>query len=386
MELARSCCQPSHTHLFAQYFYQLLVSEKEYDIETKPHVPNGILCKAAGLNQRPVLGKGICSDLNRTAQRLHMVARKTLETMSGAILNRSHSKFAAKSITNEIWCLKAIWWPMLTGWASIFDLRIFGQSAFANIHLLCYWPTVHNSISKICPKFQVISSHFFQVDELLDEHWAKIVQNDDISTPIYVECERMYRSNVCVQEFSYFVSGFWYSTWKIRAQWSCMQKIGCRWWNTTSHIPFFSSNWNEPMAKWSRWVAKSWVTWVRFLMSAEMPCCASAILRSTEPVSALTHTLFKLLRSLYFVFRGLRQWRSRADRVVNLNTTIWLPLFWRTWTRARANTRPHVLTWHMGRDYSYCRASELTDSQVSGFVYSWFLEIQKRRRPHKRLF
>ena len=25
------------------------------------------------------------------------------------------------------------------------------------------------SISKICPKFQVISSHFFKVDELLDE-------------------------------------------------------------------------------------------------------------------------------------------------------------------------------------------------------------------------
>ena len=30
-----------------------------------------------------------------------------------------------------------------------------------NNHLLCYWPTIHILILKICPKFQVISSHFF---------------------------------------------------------------------------------------------------------------------------------------------------------------------------------------------------------------------------------
>ena len=35
------------------------------------------------------------------------------------------------------------------------------QSVFVNNHLLCYWPTIHNSLLKICPKFQVLSSHFF---------------------------------------------------------------------------------------------------------------------------------------------------------------------------------------------------------------------------------
>ena len=50
--------------------------------------------------------------------------------------------------------------PALTGRASIFDLKIFEQSAFVNNHLLCYWPTIHNSISKICLKFQIISSTF----------------------------------------------------------------------------------------------------------------------------------------------------------------------------------------------------------------------------------
>ena len=36
--------------------------------------------------------------------------------------------------------------------------RFYEQSAFVNTHLLCFGPTIH---SKICPKFQVISSHFF---------------------------------------------------------------------------------------------------------------------------------------------------------------------------------------------------------------------------------
>ena len=156
---------------------------------------------------RPVQEKGVCSDSNRTAQRLQMAARKSLETMSGVILNRLQPKFAAKLVANEMQCLKAMWWPALTGWASIFNLKIFW--AICN-HLLCYWPTIHDSISKICPKFQVISSHFFKVDELLnelfDEHWAKIVQSEIFSTPIYVECNKMCQSQVCIQEFWYWKS------------------------------------------------------------------------------------------------------------------------------------------------------------------------------------
>ena len=36
--------------------------------------------------------------------------------------------------------------------------RFFEQFFFVNNHLLCNWPTIHNSISKICPKFQVFQS------------------------------------------------------------------------------------------------------------------------------------------------------------------------------------------------------------------------------------
>ena len=36
-----------------------------------------------------------------------------------------------------------------------------------------------------------------------------MVQSENISTPIYVKCDKMYRPKVCVQEFWYFkfVSG-----------------------------------------------------------------------------------------------------------------------------------------------------------------------------------
>ena len=40
----------------------------------------------------------------------------------------------------------------------------------------------------------------------------------------------------------------------------------------------------------------------------------------------------------------------------------------------------------MGRDQSDCGALELTDCQVSSFVFSWFLENREKRRPRKKLF
>ena len=65
--------------------------------------------KSVANEMRPVRGKGVCSDSNRTAQQLQMAARKSLETMSGVILNRLQPKFAAKLVANEMQCLKAMW-------------------------------------------------------------------------------------------------------------------------------------------------------------------------------------------------------------------------------------------------------------------------------------
>ena len=45
-------------------------------------------------------------------------------------------------------------------------------------------------ILKICTKSQVLISH---VSKLLDEHLAKNVQGENISTPIYVQCNLLSR-------------------------------------------------------------------------------------------------------------------------------------------------------------------------------------------------
>ena len=64
--------------------------------------------KSVANEMRPVPGKGVCSDSNRTAQRLQMAAHKSFEMMSGVILNRLQPRFAAKSVANEMRCLKAM--------------------------------------------------------------------------------------------------------------------------------------------------------------------------------------------------------------------------------------------------------------------------------------
>ena len=98
-----------------------------------------------------------------------------------------------------------------------------------------------------------------------------------------------------------------------------------------------------------------------------------------------TRALYIAALSIIF-FLGFSQWQSRANRVINLNTTIRLPLFWRTWTRAwdSLTTLAHMCwpgTWaENARDYSDCRASELTDSQVSGLIFSWFLENTEKTK------
>ena len=127
-------------------------------------------------------------------------------------------------------------------------LEFFRNLFFVTNHLLCYWPTTHNSIWKICPNFQVLSSHFFEIDELHDEHWANIVQSKNNSTLIYVKWGKIHQSKVCVQEFWYFVSGLDIQLEQSKNDCFVCKKVGCRFRNTTSHISFFSVNWYDSMA------------------------------------------------------------------------------------------------------------------------------------------
>ena len=46
-----------------------------------------------------------------------------------------------------------------------------------------------------------------------------------------------------------------------------------------------------------------------------------------------------------------------ADRVLTLNMSIWLPLFWSSWSRALGPDSATCAGLEHGRDYSYCKAS-----------------------------
>ena len=71
--------------------------------------------------------------------------------------------------------------PALTDKLLFLIKWLFEQSATENNHQLYYdWPSIHNSILKICSKFQVPSVHFSEVNDLLDEHWVKNVQSKNI--------------------------------------------------------------------------------------------------------------------------------------------------------------------------------------------------------------
>ena len=163
------------THSFAQFsfFSWSLTKNNSY-------IVNGILCKASDLNQLYVWERGVCSDSNQTAQQLQMEVCKSLETISGMILNWLKQKFAVK------WVAK--WNAMAESnsetstdcqWTSlIVNLKIFWDICHSKNPSLVLL-TNHNSISKICAKFQALNSHF---SEVLTAKWMTELSGQRSST------------------------------------------------------------------------------------------------------------------------------------------------------------------------------------------------------------
>ena len=91
-----------------------------------------------------------------------------------------------------------------------------------------------------------------------------------------------------------------------------------------------------------------------------------------------------------FFFLGFRQWRSRTDRVLILNMNIRLALFWRnsSWspTPARGKDSATCAGLTHGRDYSYCRASELKLQKRLVTVFPWIVENTFKQWPTVRVF
>ena len=169
LESAGSCCQPkprpslrSVLRSFIGLWVKLWPRNKTACSESNP--VQGSRSKSTTCPRR---GRPLRFKLNSTATSdgwEHML-ENDISLLSGVILNRQQPNRSQMKCYVWMPCCDQCWQDELRFlmWA------FFEQSSFINIHLLCYRPTIHDSILKICPKFQVFSSHFFKVDELLDE-------------------------------------------------------------------------------------------------------------------------------------------------------------------------------------------------------------------------
>ena len=161
MELAKSCCQPkphpslrsiflSFIHLWAKIWHRNKTACSEL---------NPVQSSRSKLTTCLWKGRLLIFKSNSTATIwLSAKAGKGCQAWFWIDCNQRLQPNRLQ-IKYYVWkpCSDQRWQDKL--WFSIW--RFFEQSAFVNIHLLCYWPTILNSILKICPKFQVISSDFF---------------------------------------------------------------------------------------------------------------------------------------------------------------------------------------------------------------------------------
>ena len=152
----------------------------------------------------------------------------------------------------------------------------------------------------------------------------------------------MYWSKVCVQEYSYFASGLDIHLEQSKYHSPVRKKIGEIWRVIYRFFRLLKANlWLSgkcDLSKYGDWDSIPDDCW-----NSLQPLCHFAWYWARQCTDT---TAFYIAALSIIFFLGFRQCWSRSDRVVNLNTTIRPTLFWRTWTRARASTRPRGLgTW-----------------------------------------
>ena len=131
----------------------------------------------------------------------------------------------------------------------------------------------------------------------------------------------------------------WFSTWIIRERQSCTQKNRLQVAKQDESYIVFFMQLTRTYALVLKLVAESRATWVPFLVSAEFLCCTSALAfcwhwaRQCTDIRAFYIAALSIL-SFFLDFGS----GNLALRVVNLNTTIRHPLFWRTWAGQHSPT------------------------------------------------
>ena len=142
--------------------------------------------------------------------------------------------------------------------------------------------------------------------------------SENISNPIYIECDTMYRSKVCIQEFWYFVPGLDIQPEQSENDNPARKKAvaGCK----TPRV-IFPAHWCKSMPQWLRLIGV-----IQFPHGAEILSAARWPFAWHWARQCTDMSAFILLHSLLFIYFGFRQWRSRIDRVLNLNMNIRHPL------------------------------------------------------------
>ena len=162
------------------------------------------------------------------------------------IRNRLQPKFTAKSVANEMLCWKPMYWPALTGWASILISTIFSHMLL-KIIFYCIADQPFSTVAVLDVEVQILSwvSPTFQtrnsgVNMQLYEHWAQK------KIPLTSESYGKYLSpdlfkmwwydwkKICTQEFWYilwFLSGF-----DIQLEQPKNENLVCKNWFKTSSL------------------------------------------------------------------------------------------------------------------------------------------------------
>ena len=138
----------------------------------------------------------------------------------------------------------------------------------------------------------------------------------------------------------------------------------------TSHIPFFF----KQLIRTNGWVVKA----CRRLtgdMGSIRTWCWIVLQHSCHfswQVCALTHFLYCCALNNFFSWiLPVVIWHWQG---FTLNMNIRLPLFWSTFSPARGKDSATCVGLAHGRDYSYCRASELKLQKFLATVFPWTVE------------
>ena len=159
-----------------------------------------------------------------------------------------------------------------------------------------------------------------------NEHWAKNLWRENISTPIYVQYHYMCQSMFSCQEMwkSYLTEKL---TWAILKQNPANEKLVefCKIWPVI--YSFFLMHWHNV------WLGVNssellWATWLQIQQAAETLCRHLAILCGNESVREdwQWHQHFDV--AVLSILSESSKWEFRPDRDSNLNMHILLQLFY----------------------------------------------------------